>query len=87
MLVNVCRKQLTDIFAQFKPMEPKEPVSNESSKVTSSCRQVFSSTNSTMLEDENLRTSPPTRNDLGRANVDCNSWVDMMIYKISHLMM
>lgn len=27
MLVNVCRKQLTDIFAQFKPMEPKEPVS------------------------------------------------------------
>lgn len=27
MLVNVCRKQMTDIFAQFKPMEPKEPVS------------------------------------------------------------
>lgn len=27
MLVNVCRKQLTDVFAQFKPMEPKEPVS------------------------------------------------------------
>lgn len=30
MLVNVCRKQLMDIFAQFKPMEPKEPVRNKS---------------------------------------------------------
>ncbi|RVE54954.1 hypothetical protein evm_000321 [Chilo suppressalis] len=29
MLVNVCRKQLTDIFAQFKPMEPKEPGSGD----------------------------------------------------------
>ncbi|XP_028038162.1 2-oxoglutarate dehydrogenase, mitochondrial-like [Bombyx mandarina] len=29
MLVNVCRKQLTDIFAQFKPMEPKEAGSGD----------------------------------------------------------
>ncbi|XP_075970043.1 2-oxoglutarate dehydrogenase, mitochondrial-like [Anticarsia gemmatalis] len=29
MLVNVCRKQLNDIFAQFKPMEPKEPGSGD----------------------------------------------------------
>ncbi|CAG5011401.1 unnamed protein product [Parnassius apollo] len=29
VLVNVCRKQLTDIFAQFKPMEPKEPGSGD----------------------------------------------------------
>ncbi|KAJ8722985.1 hypothetical protein PYW07_004165 [Mythimna separata] len=29
MLVNVCRKQLCDIFAQFKPMEPKEPGSGD----------------------------------------------------------
>ncbi|XP_030023535.2 2-oxoglutarate dehydrogenase, mitochondrial [Manduca sexta] len=29
MLVNVCRKQLVDIFAQFKPMEPKEPGSGD----------------------------------------------------------
>ncbi|KAI8435368.1 hypothetical protein MSG28_003687 [Choristoneura fumiferana] len=29
MLVNVCRKQLMDIFAQFKPMEPKEPGSGD----------------------------------------------------------
>ncbi|CAB3252034.1 unnamed protein product [Arctia plantaginis] len=28
MLVNVCRKQLVDIFAQFKPMQPKEPFHN-----------------------------------------------------------
>ncbi|XP_049695010.1 2-oxoglutarate dehydrogenase complex component E1 [Helicoverpa armigera] len=29
MLVNVCRKQLLDIFAQFKPMEPVESVSGD----------------------------------------------------------
>ncbi|CAK1582316.1 unnamed protein product [Parnassius mnemosyne] len=29
VLVNVCRKQLTDIFAQFRPMEPKEPGSGD----------------------------------------------------------
>ncbi|XP_049867197.1 2-oxoglutarate dehydrogenase complex component E1-like [Pectinophora gossypiella] len=29
MLVNVCRKQLVDIFAQFKPMEPKDPGSGD----------------------------------------------------------
>ncbi|CAB3234742.1 unnamed protein product [Arctia plantaginis] len=29
MLVNVCRKQLVDIFAQFKPMQPKEPGSGD----------------------------------------------------------
>ncbi|CAH1646327.1 unnamed protein product [Spodoptera littoralis] len=29
MLVNVCRKQLADVFAQFKPLEPKESVSGD----------------------------------------------------------
>lgn len=32
MLVNVCRKQLADVFAQFKPLEPKESVSIPRSK-------------------------------------------------------
>ncbi|KAH9634827.1 hypothetical protein HF086_012241 [Spodoptera exigua] len=29
MLVNVCRKQLADVFAQFRPLEPKESVSGD----------------------------------------------------------